>query len=213
MLGKYQLPSELEAGTLQLLRELKKHVLSGVENRHELVPEVLRLIPLFARLGAVEEAERLYETMLDVSMGPTWYKEDQFSLLTSVLAKMPVSDEVVKKLPLISGYLDRADGEMTFQRYVRFQKSRLIGQLFRRNRCASGCKYFIRQTAGLLSSCAKNGRRGRLTSQHLGRECDSREIPWMNRRLFFKLSNIHWTLIGEHVGRYLRSSSLVMSGI
>lgn len=140
-----------------LLQRWKDHVVHGVENRHELVPELLKLIPLFVKLGASEEAERLYRYMLSVSMGPSWYKEDQLGLMVSVLREIPNSDNVQAMLPLMAGYLERASGEMTFQRFVRYEKQALIGELFRRGQFVGGCRYFMRQTCGttaeLLSEC------------------------------------------------------------
>lgn len=144
-------------GVLGLLQHLKEHVVRGVENRHELVPELLKLIPLFAKMGASEEAEGLYRYVLGVSMGPSWYKEDQLGLMVGALRMMPPSDNVQAVLPLVAGYLERASGEMTFQRFVRYEKQALIGELFRRGRFVSGCRYFKRQTCGttaeLLSEC------------------------------------------------------------
>jgi hypothetical protein len=141
----------------RLLQHLKDHVIRGVENRHELVPELLKLIPLYVKLGATEEAEVLYRHMLGVSMGPTWYKEDQLGMMVSVLRKMPPSDNVQTALPLIAGYLERASGEMTFQRFVRYEKQSLLAELFRHGRFVSGCRYFKRQICGttveLLSDC------------------------------------------------------------
>lgn len=140
-----------------LLQHYKEHVVRGVENRHELVPELLKLIPLYVRVGATEEAEGLYRYMLSVSMGPSWYKEDQLGLMVSVLRKMPPTDNMQETLPLIAGYLERASGEMTFQRFVRYEKHALIAELFRRGRFVGGCRYFKRQTCGttaeLLSEC------------------------------------------------------------
>ena len=140
-----------------LLQHYKEHVVRGVENRHELVPELLKLIPLYVRVGATEEAEGLYRYMLSVSMGPSWYKEDQLGLMVSVLRKMPPTDNIQDMLPLIAGYLERASGEMTFQRFVRYEKHALIAELFRRGRFVGGCRYFKRQTCGttaeLLSEC------------------------------------------------------------
>jgi len=140
-----------------LLQHYKEHVVRGVENRHELVPELLKLIPLYVRVGATEEAEGLYRYMLSVSMGPSWYKEDQLGLMVSVLRKMPPTDNMQDTLPLIAGYLERASGEMTFQRFVRYEKHALIAELFRRGRFVGGCRYFKRQTCGttaeLLSEC------------------------------------------------------------
>jgi len=144
-------------GVFGLLQRWKEHVVRGVENRHELVPELLKLIPLFVKVGASEEAEGLYRYVLAVSMGPSWYKEDQLGLMVSALRKIPPSDNVQAVLPLVAGYLERASGEMTFQRFVRYEKQALIAELFRRGRFVSGCRYFKRQTCGttadLLSEC------------------------------------------------------------
>jgi len=142
---------------LGLLQRWKEHVVRGVENRHELVPELLKLIPVFVKVGAIEEAEGLYRYMLGVSMGPSWYKEDQLGLMVSVLRKIPPSDDIKAMLPIVAGYLERASGEMTFQRFVRYEKQALIAELFRRGSFVSGCRYFKRQacgtTADLLVEC------------------------------------------------------------
>ncbi|MGZ0077495.1 AVAST type 1 anti-phage system protease Avs1b [Methylomonas sp. YC3] len=143
-----------------LLNCWKEHVIHGVENRHELVPELLKMIPLFVKVGANEEADNLYRYMLGVSMGPSWYKEDQLGLMESTLRKMPLSDDVHASLPLVAGYLERASGEMTFQRFVRYEKMALIGELFRRKYIASGCHYFKRQTCGTTSELLLEARQG-----------------------------------------------------
>ena len=134
-----------------LLQLWKEHVVHGVENRHELVPELLKLIPIFVKVGANEEADSLYRYMLGVSMGPSWYKEDQLGLMGSTLRKMPSSDNIQAALPLVAGYLERASGEMTFQRFVRYEKMALVGELFRRRNFASGCQYFKRQSCGTMA--------------------------------------------------------------
>lgn len=147
-------------GVFGLIQSWKEHVVCGVENRHELVPELLKLIPLFVKLGANEEAEGLYRYMLGVSMGPSWYKEDQLGLLVSVLRKMPPSDNVQSVLPLVAGYLERASGEMTFQRFVRYEKQALVAELFRRGRFVSGCRYFKRQTCGTTAELISESQQG-----------------------------------------------------
>jgi hypothetical protein len=152
-------PSLIEE-VFRLLKLWKEHVILGVENRHELVPELLKLIPLFVKMGANEEAEGLYRHMLGVSMGPTWYKEDQLGIMVEVLRNMPPSDNVQAKLPLVAGYLERASGEMTFQRFVRYEKAALIGELFRRGRFAGGCRYFIRQTCGTMAELQSETQHG-----------------------------------------------------
>jgi len=139
---------ELAPGLLGLLHAWRDHVLRGVENRHELVPEILRMIPLFTALGAIEEAQSLYQRLLSVSMGPTWYKEDQLGIMTEVLGSISISDAVVQRLPKVAGYLERASGEMTFQRYVRAEKSALHGQIARQGRFRAALAYFRRQCCG-----------------------------------------------------------------
>lgn len=63
----------------------RDYVAANVENRFELVPELLQIVPLLARLKAPEEALRTYKSMLSFSMGPSWYKEDQLSMMTGTL--------------------------------------------------------------------------------------------------------------------------------
>lgn len=139
---------ELVTRLLSLLHSWRDHVLRGVENRHEIVPEILRMIPIYASLGAKEEAQRLYQRLLAVSMGPTWYKEDQLGIMTEVLNSISVSDGVVQRLPKVAGYLERASGEMTFQRYVRAEKSALLGQIARLGKFRAALAYFRRQCCG-----------------------------------------------------------------
>lgn len=139
---------QLTPKILCLLHVWRNHVLHGVENRHELVPEILRMIPIFSHLGANEEAERLYQRLLSVSMGPTWYKEDQLGIMTKVLGSISASRDVVRRLPKVAGYLERASGEMTFQRYVRAEKSALVGQIARQAKFRAALAYFRRQCCG-----------------------------------------------------------------
>lgn len=143
-----------------LLHHWKDYVIRGVENRHELVPELLKLIPLFVKVGAIEEADGLYRYTLGVSMGPSWYKEDQLGLMVSVLRKMPPAENVQAALPLVAGYLERASGEMTFQRSIRYEKQALLGELFRRGRFVSGCRYFKRQTCGMTAELLSEAQHG-----------------------------------------------------
>ncbi len=152
-----ELEPSLSDKVFELLQQLKEYVILGVENRHELVPEILKLIPLFVKVGANEVAEELYRHMLGVSMGPTWYKEDQLGLMVSAISKMPQTYNVQKILPQVAGYLERASGEMTFQRFVRYEKHTLLGELFRRGKFKNGGQYFKRETCGstadLISEC------------------------------------------------------------
>jgi len=151
---------QLAPKLLGLLQSWRNHVLRGVENRHELVPEILRMIPLFAHLGANEEAERLYQRLLSVSVGPTWYKEDQLGLMTEALASVRVTEDVGQQLPKIAGYLEKASGEMTFQRFIRAEKSSLLGQIARHGKFRAALAYFRRQCCGSMAELWAEAQQG-----------------------------------------------------
>ncbi|APZ93209.1 hypothetical protein Fuma_02826 [Fuerstiella marisgermanici] len=136
------------AACFSLLETWRDHTIRFVENRHELTPELLMLVDGFSRIGAVEEAGRIYDTLLSRSMGPTWYKEDQFGLMISALKAIPADEPVSDALPRIAGYLEAASGEMTFQRFVRYDKANFIGELIRRKQFGAGLNYFVQQSTG-----------------------------------------------------------------
>lgn len=158
----YKGPSAVEDELFSLLQVWKQHVLDGVENRHELVPELLKLVALFAKLGAREQAKTLYDQVLRVSMGPTWYKEEQFKLLTTALEQLPTTDVLDNELSTIAGYLQRASGEMTFQRYVRYEKEHLIAELSRRRLTSNACRYIRRQSCGSLGELLEDVQAGKI---------------------------------------------------
>ena len=132
-----------------LLIRWRDFVQTNVENRYELIPELLRIVPLLKRLDAEEEAVKTYQTVLRFSMGPSWYKEDQLSLMSSTLAALPAATSIpTASLQQIAAYLERASGEMTFQRYVRADKGNFIAQLCRRALYSQAVDYFKHQTCG-----------------------------------------------------------------
>ncbi|TNF78772.1 trypsin-like peptidase domain-containing protein [Pseudomonas sp. ICMP22404] len=150
------LTAALEPATADALFDLvirwRDYVQTNVENRYELIPELLQIVPLLTRLDAQEEAARTYQAVLRFSMGPSWYKEDQLSLMSSTLAALPAVTPVpTASLVQVAAYLERASGEMTFQRYVRAGKSHFIAQLCRRSLYSQAVDYFKHQTCGTLS--------------------------------------------------------------
>ncbi|WP_217619616.1 hypothetical protein, partial [Achromobacter sp. GbtcB20] len=76
-------------------------------------------------------AEQTYRRDLSMSMGPSWYKEDQLGLLITALRHLPVTGGAMLSLPKVAGLLERASGELTFQRFARHAKSELIAELSR----------------------------------------------------------------------------------
>ena len=161
--AKANLGEELNEQLLDLMFRWKDYIQSNVQNRYELIPEMLQMIPLFTQLGASEEALRVYREVLAVSMGPSWYKEDQLSLMSGTLKAFPqytdVSDTAYQQ---IAANLERASGEMTFQRYVRAEKGNFIGELCRRKRYTDAISYFKHQSCGSVEQLLEQARTGDL---------------------------------------------------
>lgn len=134
-----------------LVLRWRDYAQANVANRLELVPELLQIIPLLAQLNAQEEALRTYRMVLASSMGPSWYKEDQLSVMSSTLEALPATSPLSSSsLGQVAALLERASGEMTFQRYVRADKGNFIGQLCRRSLYADAVRYFEHQSCGTL---------------------------------------------------------------
>jgi hypothetical protein len=135
--------------TFKLTVRWRDFISANVENRFELVPELLQIVPLLVDLEAVEEAQRTYRMVLAFSMGPSWYKEDQLSLMTGALEALPATSTVApESLREIAGLLERSSGEMTFQRFVRADKGSFIAELCRRSRYSDAVRYFQHQSCG-----------------------------------------------------------------
>jgi len=127
--------------TTKILKILETHILDAVQNRWERVPELLQLAELYSRIGNNDKAEEIYSKMLDSSMGPTWYKEDQFTLINSVLS-LDLANNGKTHFKEFAGYLDYASGELTFQRYVRYEKESLINSLVKADHVPLAIQYF-----------------------------------------------------------------------
>lgn len=146
-----------------LLLRWRDFVRDNVQNRHELVPELLSMVPLFARMESAEEALRTYHSVLAASMGPSWYKEDQFAVMSRVLEALPADAEIAPAaLAQIAAYLEHASGEMTFQRYVRSDKGTFIGELSRRGMYADAVRYFQHQAHGSIEEMRQQASDGGL---------------------------------------------------
>jgi hypothetical protein len=129
----------------------RDYVSANIENRFELVPELLQIVPLLADLEAAEEALTTYRMVLAFSMGPSWYKENQLSIMTSTLEAFPATSTVpAASLAEVAGLLERASGEMTFQRFVRADKGSFIGELGRRSLYTGAIRYFQHQSCGTI---------------------------------------------------------------
>ena len=192
--------TSIEDQSYALLSRWESFVRINVKNRHELVPELLTLIPLFTRLDASEEANRIYQDTLAVSMGPSWYKEDQLSLMTEVMKNIP-QDEPFETgvLSKVAGLLEAASGEMTFQRYVRYDKADFVSVLCSRGNYANAVNYFLRQTCGTNEQLVTEVTEGEIDrisplrgTRFPGGALDEQEVIY--RILDSAISSTNWSL-------------------
>lgn len=114
----------------QLIDLIFIEVKGKVMNRWEKVPYLLNIVELYNLIGCMEIAKEVYYEMLKASMGPTWYKEDQLSLLSESFE--PINSEDITKDFIKRNFilLDSAAGGMTFERYIRVEKENLIRKLW-----------------------------------------------------------------------------------
>lgn len=149
--------------TFDLLCRWRDYVRENVQNRYELVPELLHMVPMFTRMGSMDEARKTYQSVLSASMGPGWYKEDQLTLMSNVLEALPPNAVIPSQaLSQIAAYLERASGEMTFQRYVRADKCTFIGELCRRQLYSDAVRYFKHQSCGTTGELFDQASEGNL---------------------------------------------------
>lgn len=153
--------SEVEDELFGLLDKWKNYVLEGVENRHELIPELFQLIVYFTQINATGIAEQIYQEILAHSMGPSWYKDNRLTLLTDTFNLIDNSDTThSSQIIEIANCLERASGEMTFQRYVRQAKDNFVGVLCSKRLYQTAFNYYRRQIAGNISQLKEDVQRG-----------------------------------------------------
>lgn len=121
---------EFRTASFKLLKILEEHITTGVLNRRERTQEFLRIIKLYGKIGSSNRTEEVFQKMLDTSMGPSWWKEDQLSLITTLLKSTPKESITIPHLMKLAAHLDTASGEMTFQRYIRQEKETFVGTIF-----------------------------------------------------------------------------------
>lgn len=200
IIGRLTLDTVVGDQTFALLQRWRNFAQANVKNRHELVPELLTLIPLFARFNALEEAHRTYQAVLAVSMGPSWYKEDQLSLMTGALERVPRGEPLEASiLSRVAGNLEAASGEMTFQRFVRYDKAALIGVLCQREDYLNAMRYFFRQTCGTAEQLLAEASEGEIDrtsplrgTRFPGGALDEQEAVY--RILKSAIPTAHWPL-------------------
>src|SRR4051812_33213851 len=106
-----------------LRRRMLYHVSSAVFARRERIAGLLNCSQHLARLGATEDAERAFQESIEASLGPNWYKEAQFGLLTEALDAVGDAEFTRSQWKKAIETLAYASGESTFQRFVRDTKA------------------------------------------------------------------------------------------
>ncbi|MFT9849992.1 S1 family peptidase [Aneurinibacillus sp. REN35] len=132
-----------------LSKGLEKHILLGVQNRWERTEDLIKLVNIYAYLENDGSVQRVFQELLNTSMGPSWYKEDQLSLIKSSLVNLQQSNEIESYLPTIASILEYASGEMTFQRYVRVEKEEFIGGLCKVGNLSNAIEFLKEQISPL----------------------------------------------------------------
>lgn len=127
----------------RIIDKLEKYILEGIHNRIERVDELLKVSIAFKKNNNEERSIKSFEYMLNCSMGPNWYKEDQFMLIGTIINHLGHIDNLHNFLPKIEAILNYASGEMTFKRYIRYEQEEFLGHLCKRG--------FIEDALNLLS--------------------------------------------------------------
>jgi hypothetical protein len=138
---------EYKKHLFKLLKKLEDHVLIGVQNRWDRCRELVLLATYYRALGS-SRADGCFQELLNSSMGPSWYKEDQLGLINSSLSMLKRHNASWSPKEL-APILDFAAGEMTFQRYIRMEKEEFIGSLCSSGKLSTAIKYFQNETIPL----------------------------------------------------------------
>ena len=155
-------------GIKQLLEIWRKYVIENVENRWERTSDLLKIIELYGLISEKDKGIEVFKTMLETSMGPSWYKEAQFDLLNTALDLSNGEEELNKYLKEFAGILDHASGEMTFQRYVRVEKEVFIGNLIKSGKTKVAFDYFKAEVFPSPQLIIKNAEKSSFDSPRIG---------------------------------------------
>lgn len=153
---------------LQLLEIWSKYVIDNVENRWERTSDLLKIIELYGLISEREKGRKIFKVMLNTSMGPSWYKEAQLDLLNTTLDLSNGEEELNKYLKKFAAILDYASGEMTFQRYVRYEKEAFVGSLIKSGKSEIAFDYFKSEILPSPQLIIRNAEKSTFDSPRLG---------------------------------------------
>jgi len=153
---------------IQLLEIWSEFVIDNVENRWERTSDLLKIIELYGLISEKEKGVEIFKAMLNTSMGPSWYKEAQLDLLNTTLNLSNGEEELNKYLKEFAAILDYASGEMTFQRYVRYEKEVFIGNLIKITKPKVAFDYFKTEVFPSPQLIIRNAEKSTFDSPRVG---------------------------------------------
>lgn len=119
-------------------------VVYALKNRSQKSKSLLRLAKIYAVLGDKEHYNKVFQELLNSSMGPEWYKEDQMGLLNH-FAKYNIQF-TANQVCRAAAIFEEASGEMTFQRYVQQEKHTFVAMLASRSSLTDAISYYKYET-------------------------------------------------------------------
>jgi hypothetical protein len=143
-------------------------VLDCVENRWERTADLLKMIELYGLIKETKKGSEMFSTMLETSMGPSWYKEAQLDLLNTTIGLSNSNDQLNKYMKEFATILDYASGEMTFQRYVRVEKEVFIGNLIKSGNTQVAFDYFKTEVLPSPELIIRNAEKNILDAPRVG---------------------------------------------
>lgn len=114
-----------------IVSDLENFIEKYILNRWERNRDFLKVMKLYGKIGALEKANSTYQKILKNSMGPSWYKESQLTLMITSVEKLKNLKNKEKYISQILANLQYASGEMTFQRYIRDDKEKIVSVIYR----------------------------------------------------------------------------------
>lgn len=216
--------AEHEVSAFKVAKVLEEHIVSTVENRWERNEYLLRLVELYALLKNHDKAKQAFKEMIDTSMGPSWYKEDQLGIINTAVSNIVSKDGNLSYLQKFAAHLHNASGEMTFQRYVKQQQEEFVGDLAKVGFLNKSIGYFKHLLLPDLRTVIANAESGTVDMPYVGvgyvlgaRAIEEQSgIMYMLRNIEDSGSLIVWGLcelflLGDD--RYIRGYAKIQAGI
>lgn len=152
----------------KLIELLEIHTRKYVQNRWERTPELVRIVEYYSLINQPKKAKNVFKSMLNTSMGPSWYKEAQMQLLNTTLSLKKNDLKANKYLQKFASLLDAASGEMTFQRYIRYEKESFIGDILKLGETKKAIDYLKFETIPPVDVLINNAEREKVDNLGIG---------------------------------------------